>query len=89
MYLPEAYREKLRALNAFIWEAAEVKFEEDKSAEAMTSFLQKEGFRVQLGLPDLPTAYVATLGSGRPVLGLLAEYDALSGLEPGGGCPGA
>jgi aminobenzoyl-glutamate utilization protein B len=81
MYLPEAYREKLRALNAFIWETAEVKFEEDKSAEAMTSFLQKEGFRVQLGLPDLPTAYVATLGSGRPVLGLLAEYDALSGLS--------
>ena len=81
MYLPEAYREKLRELNAFIWDHGEVKFEEDKAAQAMSSFLQKEGFKVQLGLPDLATAYVATLGSGHPVLGLLAEYDALSGLS--------
>ncbi len=80
-YLPKAYREKLALLNKEIWEAAELKFEETKSAGLMTDFLEKEGFRVTRGLARMDTAYVAEYGSGKPVIGILAEYDALSGLS--------
>lgn len=75
------YKEKLTKLNEKIWDFAELKFREDKSAEAMISLLEEEGFQVEKGVANLPTAYVGTYGSGRPIIGILAEYDALSGLS--------
>ena len=47
----------------------------------MTELLEKEGFRVTRGLAHMPTAYMAEYGSGKPVIAILAEYDALSGLS--------
>ena len=81
MKLTETYEKELAALNAQIWDFAELKFEEFKSAKAMTDLLEKEGFKVTRGLAHMPTAYVAEYGSGKPVIGILAEYDALSGLS--------
>ena len=81
MKLSETYEKELAALNAQIWDFAELKFEEFKSAKVMTDFLEKEGFRVTRGLAHMPTAYVAEYGSGKPVIAILAEYDALSGLS--------
>ena len=80
-YLPHNYEEKLKALNAVIWDAAELKFAETKSAKAMTDFLRQEGFTVKEGLACMKTSYVAEFGSGHPIIGILAEYDALSGLS--------
>ena len=66
-YLPHNYEEKLKALNAVIWDAAELKFAETKSAKAMTDFLRQEGFTVKEGLAGMKTSYVAEFGSGIPL----------------------
>ncbi|MCP4712710.1 MAG: amidohydrolase [Planctomycetes bacterium] len=64
-----------------IWEFAETALLEHKSAEYLADMLERDGFTVERGVADLPTAFVATYGSGRPVIGILAEYDALPGLS--------
>lgn len=75
------YDQLLQQLNARIWDYAELKFDETQSAAAMEDILEQNGFRVTRGIAGMPTAYIATAGSGKPVIGLLAEYDALSGLS--------
>lgn len=75
------YTKLLTDLNARIWDAAELKFCEFRSAEAICDVMRQQGFEVKSGLADMPTAFTATAGAGRPVIGLLAEYDALSGLS--------
>lgn len=81
MELPETMAQELIALNAKIWDYAELKFEETRSAQAMIEVLERHGFTVQRGVPHMPTAYIAEYGSGKPIIGILAEYDALSGLS--------
>ena len=69
-----------------IWEYAELSLQEFKSAALYCEVLEKEGFRVKKGISGIETAFSASYGSGRPVIGLLAEYDALSGLSQIAGC---
>ena len=64
-----------------IWEYAEVGLQEFKSSALLADELQKAGFAVERGVAGMPTAFVATYGSGSPVLGILGEYDALPGLS--------
>lgn len=64
-----------------LWDEAELSFEEFKAAEMITKILEDEGFTVTRGVAGLPTAFTATYGSGSPRLGILAEYDALSGMS--------
>ncbi|MBQ8934446.1 MAG: amidohydrolase [Lachnospiraceae bacterium] len=64
-----------------VWEYAELSLKEEKSAALFAELLEKEGFDVVVGNNQIPTAFIASYGSGRPVIGLLAEYDALSGLS--------
>lgn len=80
-YHIEQYRELLDQLNKTIWSSAETKFDEHQSVAAQLKLLEKAGYRVQRGAAGIDTAYVAELGSGKPVIGLLAEYDALDGLS--------
>jgi aminobenzoyl-glutamate utilization protein B len=63
-----------------IWEYAEVGYKENKSAALHVQNLKAAGFTVEAGVAGIPTAFVATYGSGAPVIGILAEYDALPGL---------
>jgi len=77
----DANMAELARLNDEIWHAAEVALEEDKSAEALASFLERNGFTVERGVAGLPTAFLGIYGSGQPVIGFLAEYDALPGLS--------
>lgn len=63
-----------------IWGYAEVGYQEVKSAALLKEDLLKEGFAVDSGMAGIPTAFVARYGSGKPVITLLAEYDALPGL---------
>ncbi|GAB3972535.1 M20 family metallopeptidase [Spirosoma terrae] len=63
-----------------IWDFAELGYLEEKSSALLEEQLKKEGFEVQTGVAGIPTAFVATYGSGKPVIGILGEYDALPGL---------
>jgi aminobenzoyl-glutamate utilization protein B len=64
-----------------IWDWAELGFQEDQSTELLQSKLREAGFRVESGVAGMPTAFVATYGSGEPVIGYLAEFDALPGVS--------
>ena len=68
-----------------VWEYAELSLQEERSAACYCEVLEQEGFRVEKGVCGIPTAFSAAFGSGRPVIGVLAEYDALSGLSQKGG----
>lgn len=63
-----------------IWNYAEVGYKEVKSSALHQKTLSDNGFTVEAGVADIPTAFVATYGSGKPVIGILAEFDALPGL---------
>lgn len=63
-----------------IWNYAEVGYKEVKSSALHQKILSDNGFTVEAGVADIPTAFVATYGSGKPVIGILAEFDALPGL---------
>lgn len=73
--------EELKAVNKAIWEFAEVGLEEHKSSKLLVDKLRENGFEVQHGVSDMPTAFVASYGSGEPIIGILAEYDALPGMS--------
>ncbi|MBX2921636.1 MAG: amidohydrolase [Chitinophagaceae bacterium] len=64
-----------------IWNFAEVGYKEVKSAALLQQTLKNNGFTVEAGVAGIPTAFVATYGSGKPVIGILAEYDALPGMS--------
>ncbi len=64
-----------------IWEYAEVGFQETQSTALLQERLRQEGFTVQAGVAGMPTAFVASYGRGHPVIGVLAEYDALPGIS--------
>ena len=67
-----------------LWDYAEVGFKESKSAALHVQHLQEAGFKVTTGVGDMPTAFMASYGSGKPIIGILAEYDALPGLAQEG-----
>ena len=71
----------LIGLSREIWRYAEPALREVRSAEALAANAEEQGFRVQRGVAGMPTAFVATYGRGRPVIGVLGEYDALPGLS--------
>ena len=64
-----------------IWENPELSMQEYKSSALLEDLLEKHGFQVERGVAGMPTAFIATYGSGRPVIGINAEYDALPGLS--------
>jgi aminobenzoyl-glutamate utilization protein B len=64
-----------------IWEYAEVGYQETKSSALLQEELKQAGFEIQAGVAGIPTAFVASAGSGEPVIGLLAEFDALPGIN--------
>jgi len=63
-----------------LWNYSELALKEHRSAALLADLLEREGFRVERGVASMPTAFVATYGSGKPVIGILAEYDALPGI---------
>lgn len=64
-----------------IWDWAEVGYKEEKSSKLLADALEKAGFKVERGVAKIPTAFVATIGSGKPVIAIMGEYDALPGLS--------
>jgi aminobenzoyl-glutamate utilization protein B len=64
-----------------IWEFSELGFLEFRSMELLSSMMEKEGFQVERGVAGLPTAFIASWGTGKPVIGVMGEYDALLGVS--------
>jgi len=68
-------------LSRRIWEFAEVGYKERQSSDLLRSELRAAGFQLQENVAEIPTAFVASYGSGKPVIGILGEFDALPGLS--------
>jgi len=64
-----------------IWAAEETAFNEVQSSKLLADYAEANGFKVERGVAEMPTAFVATYGSGSPVIGILGEFDALPGLS--------
>lgn len=64
-----------------IWAAEETAFNEVQSSKFLADYAEANGFKVERGVAEIPTAFVATFGSGSPVIGILGEFDALPGLS--------
>lgn len=96
----EKHKENLIKISDSIWALAETAFEESISAELLADYAEENGMTVTRGVANIPTAFIATYGSGSPVISVLGEFDALPGLsqntvptkdpriegEPGHGC---
>ena len=85
-YLDQS-RDRWEKVARQIWDMPETGLKETRSSAALIQILEKEGFQITRGVGDEPTAFVATAGSGAPVVALLAEYDALPGLSQVAGEP--
>ncbi len=77
----DAKRESYATIAKQIWGFAEVGYQEAKSSALLQQQLRAAGFQVKSGVADIPTAFVATFGSGKPVIGIVGEFDALPGLS--------
>ena len=64
-----------------LWDLAELGYLETRSSGLMQAELAGEGFRIEAGIADIPTAFVAEWGEGGPVIAILAEMDALPGIN--------
>jgi aminobenzoyl-glutamate utilization protein B len=64
-----------------IWGFAEVGYQETKSSALLQQQLKRAGFDVKAGVAEIPTAFTAQWGSGKPVIGIVGEFDALPGLS--------
>ncbi len=79
--------EKFGKISDAIWSYAELGLQEFKSSKLLADTLEEAGFNVERGLAGMPTCFVASYGSGKPVIGILGEYDALPMLSQKGGVP--
>lgn len=77
----ESHESEMIELSDKIWAAAETAFEENESAELLANYAESKGFKVERGVAGIPTAFVATYGSGQPVISVLGEFDALPGIS--------
>jgi aminobenzoyl-glutamate utilization protein B len=64
-----------------LWDWAEVGYQEERSSNLLQTTLKEEGFKIDAGVADIPTAFTATYGNGGPVIAILAEFDALPGIN--------
>ncbi len=76
-----AYSERAADVAHQIWEYAELGYQEERSSNLLQKELATAGFRVKPGVAGMPTAFEASFGRGEPVIGVLAEFDALPGLS--------
>nr|WKN36263.1 amidohydrolase [Tunicatimonas sp. TK19036] len=75
------HAEELIQLSDKIWSYAETALAENQSSQALADFAEDYGFTVERGVAEMPTAFIASYGSGEPVIGILGEFDALPGIS--------
>ncbi|UED80286.1 M20 family metallopeptidase [Lysinibacillus sp. CD3-6] len=81
----EEKRQKLISVSDQIWGYAETGFEEFQSAQLLCNTLEEEGFTVEKGVGNIDTAFIGSYGTGKPIIAVLGEFDALTGLSQVGG----
>ncbi|WP_378184346.1 amidohydrolase [Aquimarina sp. SS2-1] len=77
----EKHQKELINISDQIWALAETAFEENQSSKLLADYAEQQGFTVERGVAGMPTAFVATYGSGKPVISVLGEFDALPGIS--------
>jgi aminobenzoyl-glutamate utilization protein B len=77
----EKNTERFTTLSDRVWEFAELGYAEMRSSSLLAQALEEDGFTLQRGVADIPTAFIASYGTGKPVIALLGEYDALPNLS--------
>ena len=77
----EQNRSSFIKMSDYIWENPELSWKEFKASRCQADFLEKEGFTITWDIADIPTAFIAEWGKGKPVIGFIGEYDALPGLS--------
>ena len=75
------HQKKLIEISDAIWANAELAFQETKSSKILSDYAEANGFKVEKNIGGMPTAFVATYGSGEPVISILGEFDALPGIS--------
>ena len=73
--------EDYAAMSKTIWSLAELGYQEKETSKLMQSHLRQENFSIDYGVAEIPTAFIASYGSGKPIIAILAEMDALPGLS--------
>ena len=81
MQIVEEKKDEFIKASDQIWSTPETRFAVEKSVQPYYEILEKEGFTIKKGIADMDYAFEATWGSGKPVIGMLAEYDALGNLS--------
>ena len=76
-----AHADRFGAVSRQIWETPELGFHENKSSTLLQNELRANGFQVESNVANMPTGFTATFGSGKPVIALMGEFDALPGLS--------
>jgi aminobenzoyl-glutamate utilization protein B len=77
----EKRKAEMIKLSNQIWAFAETALREHKSSKALADYAEQQGFKVERGVAGMPTAFIATYGQGRPIIGILGEFDALPGIS--------
>lgn len=77
----ESHKEELISISDQIWANAEIAFQETESSKLLADYAEANGFAVKRGVADIPTAFIATYGEGKPVISVLGEFDALPGIS--------
>ena len=77
----EKHKAELIRLSDQIWTFAETALREHRSSEALATYAEQQGLKVERGVAGMPTAFVASYGQGRPIIGILGEFDALPGIS--------
>lgn len=77
----DARHDDIADLASKIWGYAEVGYKEQRSSALLQEALKTEGFSIKSGVAGIPTAFIAEWGSGGPVIAVLAEFDALPGIN--------
>ncbi len=77
----EKHQQELIKLSDQVWGFAEIAMRETQSAKILADYAEAQGFRVTRGVAAIPTAFIAEFGSGKPIIGVLGEFDALPGLS--------
>ncbi|HTE34564.1 MAG TPA: amidohydrolase, partial [Chryseolinea sp.] len=77
----EKHQAELIKISDEIWANAETALKEIKSAKVLADYAELQGFQIKRGVAGMPTAFIAEFGTGKPIIGIMGEYDALPGIS--------
>lgn len=75
------HQAELISISDKIWNYAETALKESKSSKELADYAEAQGFTVKRGISNMPTAFIAEFGSGKPIIGIMGEFDALPGIS--------